>query len=507
MSRLVKNSGLRLAGVLGQICRDVETGNLPVELLERVVENPWGLLRPGEVFERQFGELIPKNVNVDSVRVPRDVCGCIMDGVRNDDRYWTSGPYFGPKNLLVDQLDGGPFLPSTGRYDHFLDGDGQVRLLSGATVATKLLSRNPFIGYNEETESIVTDDGIKPFRPDYGTPKGALLSSQDGSLIVLTEYGGVYRHNVLASWTALGSFSMRPDQAVHAVAESSDTVAVVFRLGEGDDATYIFRVLRYGKLVWQSAGAHHYISAPIVLPNRVVFLRIDDQLVVGFPNGKVPLAIGAIVSDPVRMEIENGSAIIAKVRALCEHGTMIVNEFGGAETKLHAAPIAVHEPYVLFQEFGGIVKVAEYLGNGTMRPVMEFSGSVEKFQVIEGGFCAVGLDMLHGKLKRTLVVMERNEAGRHEFVGMSGPVELSEEYDVDLKSLIVNERLSETFVIARKRGDVARQWCVLGKRGRSMQEVGKSAHAIFQLRIDGPLLRWYRRDGREIVDARMYIGE
>ncbi len=501
MSTIVKKGELNLAGVLGKICQHVEMGDLPLELLERVAENPWALLRPGEVHESQFGALIPKDVNLESVRVFCDATGDEdrAVGVQNDGTYWPGFPSPGPKKLFVGMRQSDPFLPSSDGVDRVVDLEGRVWSTNGELVATEILSRDPFIGYHAGTGHIITKfERVCP-PTECGAPRHAVLSAKDSRLVVWCEYGGIYQRSE-SSWRSLGAFSMNPGQVLHAVACQAGVTAIVFRFGEGEDATFKLVVLRNGRLVTQTMEEHKHISTPIILETGVVLVRVNDHLM-RYVVDRMSEDLGIVQGDPVPVQVKRGDDSVTKVRALCQYGTAIARDVGGLETRLHAPPIAVHEPYVFFAKHDGLVEVAEYLEDGSLRTVHEFADHVEKIIVTASGFRAVAPLRMRGMSRRSLVVMERVTSGH--LVG-SNPMWIDDEFDVDLRTVVVHDH--GIFVVAQRRGDSARSWCVLASGSKSMHEVGKSAHAIFRLRIDGPLLRWYRRDGRMITDARLYIG-
>lgn len=501
MSKVAKKGELRLAGVLGTICRGIEAGEIPLELIVRVVDDPWKLLRPGEVFERQHGELIPKCVNIDTVRVFKD--GRIA-GVRNDDRYW-SPEYSGQKYIHVDQLDGGPFFRD-GEIPLFLDADGNVRHLYCGIYATKILSRKPFVGYDEELESIVMD-GVAypfPFRFVEGSPVGALRSAQDELLIVWTEDGDMFCYED-EEWLPSGSFSLRSGETVHDMVGSRKMRAIVTRTGDGSDAMYRLSIYKFGMFAFQTEAAH-YISTPIALDDGTMFVRIDDELWYS-RDGKAMEFVCPTSSDPVCVSSGDG-LVKSKVRVLSAEGTVIVSADGNFHTVDHAFPMAIHEPFLLLRKGGGLVQIRKYLPNGSLDNVFEADDAkYEKFFIAESGFSAVGYMRVRGAMYRWLVAMNSDGNGCWESVGGVGPSKIDSRYDADLQTLIGQECSSDMFVVARIVGASSRPWCVLGNHLGSMQEIGKAAHAIFCLRIDGPLLRWYRRDGRMITDCRMYIGE
>lgn len=501
MTKVTGKETLELARAVSGVLQLVASGTFPTELLDRLNNDPWQLLRPGEVWETQHGTLIPKNVDLDTVQVLKDVEGKpVVVGIRNDGRFWSEHGC-DPRDILIDQSEGNPFLTGRNGAGCFVDGDGNLRNLAGTVLATTVLSRNPLIARSGEL--VKTEEGACVF----GNSVAFINAVRTGeSLTVWTVHGGIYHRGTLSTpWDCLGSFPYSPGQTLHAAMKCDDTAAIVFRF---DDANphYHLVVMRSGRILVQTRCDHRHISAPVITDAGVVYVRVDDQLMqIDVSRALAMRPMGAVTGDPVVIQFA-ASLSRDKVRALCPAGTMVLDERGVATVIPHVPPIAVHEPYLVFHRSDSHLEISEYVGESIVSLKVQEGATLEEFLVTKDGFRIMTLTKAHPgeKCHRWLTAMIREGDDRPVFREISAP----EDYTFDLQQVIITSTHNQVFAVAKRLGDETKMWRVVtnGFKTSSVRDVGRASHGIFQLRFDGPLLRWFRRDGREVDDCRMYLG-
>lgn len=504
---VMQKGAMEVARVLGDVGHDLAAGQYPVELLKRFREGPWRVLNDGEVWATQFGGLIPKDVDLSTVRVLRDIPNghYSVVGVRNDGRYWHDGAV---KDIRVSESD--PFLPNTGGRDRFVDADGNVRALSGIVEATKMFSRDPFIAFRmgRVGATMLFGRGNRAQCPHLAhstdmLPVSAVITND--VLNVWMENGGIYRHRGNgANWSLIGSFSVKANQTLHAVASEGDTTVVVFQSGEASDAKYSLVALRNGEIVTQIHEGFSVISQPIVTSNGAVFIRIHHTLMWLPPKRRVFEMIRNVTGDPVG--VRSLGNILDGVRALCAEGTMFVDSSGNVRIEKHPTPTAVYGEHLVFQlAQTRVLEIAKYQDEGVKSLFTYDRATMEEFLVLEDGFrCSVLVrDSRHGEDRRKLIDAQRDpDSGVYVFRSLT----TSTDYAFDLSQVVRGRLFREIFVVAKNSSCGTKSWCILENNGdRLAHEVGKPSHLIDGLRQDGDTLRWFRRDGRRTDDCRALI--
>ncbi|MBI4437600.1 hypothetical protein HY631_01475 [Candidatus Uhrbacteria bacterium] len=474
----------RLAGVGREVWEAIEEGTLPVELLERFMEDPFRMLTPGEVFETQWGNLLPKSLDLTTVCVMNkrgeDVCA----GLTKDGHVWTG---LNPWEQKADRVVGGAFSCVDG-VPLVTTNEGQVFDTDGYALERTILSRDPFIWHLDQ--SILSEGYDYPWSRRFSDPIGAVLT---GNTLCVWSGSGLIRcldarPHVTTDWEELSIPWWEPDCRVQAAVHGYTAedfghviIAVVISRGEG-------RWLIVNNDQELQAAS---ISAPVITWNGSVFARVDGKLL------KLPLHasawedLGEVSGDPVLTG--NGS-----VRTRCGDRTLVVlPDSSQLSFKLPTTPVKEIGSFLICKDTTTNLQILEYddLGDTRVRWQHVLATHINDFLLMQDGFRASVSLMGGGQL---LVVGRREENGSFtwsEIEGAAGCV-------FDLRQVVTHGK----HVYAVASGfDHPRCWGVFTSDPTS-SSLGKGSHAIYRLRLEGSLLRWYARTGRMITECRSYLG-
>lgn len=373
-----RNDGL--ARLIADMCIGVDNGAIPRELVRRFVENPWALLAPNEVFGAQYGDLIPKNVDLTTVcKATSSFHGrAIFVGVRENGQFWSSdGMMMGPPSKEIRPLN--PFLFVNNEPKYVVCRDGSVWNIDGSLMGRKLVNEHPPMIWKKGMWSLWLEEHVFESQK---APDGIVLG--DGVLCAWSQTGDVY---VTTGRSVDKDLSLRVNcgskQTVHAVAMQGDMTVLVVRWEDEMSAYFSVLILRDQRIVMNTVRKSP-ISMPRICGDGTVLVRMDDSRMKWSPGERVWELLGPIPQDAD-------------------------------------------------------------------------------------------------------VAQEKANSNR----------------DSGIQSVVMPHGISA--VTTQRQGD-GKQWNVVMDDGHGcLTQIGKSANAIFDLRMEKNCLRWYAREGRAIIDCRMVI--